>query len=503
MGDAAQVRGFQGTVAGFGRTNPVTLPENIAILGIAVLAVVVVAALGFLLHLPLSAAEPLELVVVLLVALRRGLLQASITSLVAVLCLDYLFTQPLFTFTVSDPQNWISLITFEISALFVSKLSSKVRSHAARVDQQQRRAMSLYELSRALLYVQEQRPIADQLSPLIRELAGVEGVAFWMKMEGGSTDPRSPLSGLVQAAYEACTEERNLDDIPNRRSSRTLRLGVTVIGGMALEGWEPDPFIADAIASLAALAFERSRANRQESRAEIARDAEQLRTAVLDGLAHSFKTPLTAIQTASSGLLAVGQLTAMQTELVSIIDDRATMLAQLTTQLLQTAALDAKQIRLHRTTVSLTDLIDNVVRERDEEVQQRITLHIPLGLDGDDVDAPLFELALQQLVDNAAKYSAPRTVIDVTVEQGRWETVVAVSNVGRVGFSIRPDETTKIFERFYRGTRSEYGPAGTGLGLSVVQKIAEAHGGRAWVECRDETATFHLGIPRRRGGKHG
>lgn len=464
---------------------------------------VVLAILCFFVHLSLAAAEPVELLWVLFAALRLGLAQASLTSVVAVLCLDYLFTEPLFAFTVTDSQNWIVLLTFETVALAVSRLSWKVRLHATEAEEQKRRALTLYDLSRAILYVHQGRPMADQLAPLIQKTVGVDEVAFWSTTEGGASDPNQPLSGPLQSAYQAYAKNRNVDDPANSCSSRVLRLGVTAIGGMTLQGWVPDPLMADAVASLAALAFERARANRQESRAEIARDAEQLRTAVLDGLAHSFKTPLTAIRTASSGLLAVGQLTAMQTELISIIDDRATMLSQLTTQLLQTAALDAKQIRLRRTRVRMLDLIHKVVTEQDPGVQTRTLLQGEPTLAHDDVDAPLIELALHQLIDNAEKYSAPETAIAITVEQSEWETVVAVKNVGRPGFLIRPEEKTKIFERFYRGVRDDYGPSGTGLGLSVVKKIAEAHGGRAWVECDRETTRFLLAVPRSRGGIHG
>ena len=375
--------------------------------------------------------------------------------------------------------------------------------HSAEAEEQKKRALTLYELSRAILYVQQQRPTAEQLSPLIRDLVGVEAVTFWSKTEGASTDQSLPSTVPFQTAYEAYLGGRNIDDLENRWSSRSLRLGVTVIGGMTLQGWRPDPLMADAVASLAALAFERARANRQESRAQVARDAEQLRTAVLDGLAHGFKTPLTAIQTASSGLLAVGNLTAMQAELISIIDDRATMLSQLTTQLLQTAALEAKQIRLHRTRVRLTDLIDGVVHAQEPGVQARIVFQGTQDLLEDDVDPPLFGMALEQLVDNAAKYSAPETAIILAVEQGKWETLVSVTNEGRADFMIPAQDTTKIFDRFYRGVRDEYGPPGTGLGLSVVKKIAEAHSGRAWVECGETTTRFVFAVPRQRGAEHG
>src|ERR1700722_17677845 len=88
---------------------------------------IVIAAIGFLFRVNLSTAGSLELILVLLVALRFGFVQATVVSVTAFWCLNFLFTAPLFTFVVADPQNWVSLFTFEAAALLVSGFSKKVR----------------------------------------------------------------------------------------------------------------------------------------------------------------------------------------------------------------------------------------------------------------------------------------------------------------------------------------------------------------------------------------
>lgn len=454
---------------------------------------IVVAVIGFLLRVNLSTAGSLELLLVLLVALRLGLLQATVFSITACLCLNFFFTEPVLRFVVADPQNWLSLFTFEAAALLVSRLSTKVGLHAAQTEEQRARAVKLYELSRAVLLI-DQRSTSDQLRALIREIFAVEDVQFWIadQLIGPAQETEPPQAN--HQAYEAYREENNRDDFIAGYSQRILKLGTSLIGGMAMRGWRVDPLSAEAIASIAAITFARSRAIQLENRAEVERNAERLRTAVLDGLAHGFKTPLTAIQTASSGLLAIDGLSATQLELVSIIDERATMLSQLTTRLLQTAALEAKEIHLRRSHTSMADLLRKVVRQQEEDVRARISVDTPANLRSNDLDAPMIELALQQLVDNAAKYSAIGTPIPIMVQQIATETLVVVQNETTMSSFIRPDERTRIFERFYRGVDAVYGPAGTGLGLSIVRKIAEAHGGRAWVECSDTTTRFTLSI---------
>jgi two-component system sensor histidine kinase KdpD len=82
---------------------------------------------------------------------------------------------------------------------------------------------------------------------------------------------------------------------------------VRPVGAVALCGTEMTQLTATALASLSAIAMERARVIEKQSHAEAARQAEQLRTAVLDALAHKFKTPLAVIRTASSGLPAAGE----------------------------------------------------------------------------------------------------------------------------------------------------------------------------------------------------
>jgi two-component system, OmpR family, sensor histidine kinase KdpD len=457
---------------------------------------IVIAAAGFLLRVNLSTAGSLELLLVLLVALRLGFFQATVVSIVAFLGLNFLFTAPVFTFVVVDPQNWVSLLTFEATALLVSGLSSKVRLHAAQAEEQRARAVKLYELSRAVLLIDQRGSTSDQLCRLVSEIFDVEDVQFWMAHETEPTERN-------QQAHETYLEEKDNDDHIACCSQRVLRLGTNIMGGMTMRRWRIDPLAADAVASVAAISFARARAIQMENRAEVERDAERLRTAVLDGLAHGFKTPLTAIKTASSGLLAIDCLSATQLELVSIIDERATMLSQLTTRLLQTAALEAKEIHLRRSNTSLADLLQKVVRQQEEEVRARIEIALPAHLLNDQVDAPMMELALQQLVDNAVKYSAIATPIPIAIKQIPTETAVVVQNATTTGSAIRVEERSRIFERFYRGIDAVYGPSGTGLGLSIVKKIAEAHGGRAWVECSEDTTRFTLSIQRYEKEKNG
>ncbi len=456
--------------------------------------VAAIAGCAFLLHFNLSTAGSLQLLLVVLVSLRWGFFQATIVSIASVASLNFLFTRPILQLTVTDPQNWVALATFEATALLVSGLSAKVQAQTVEARLQQARIEKLYHLSRAILLIDPRRPTGDQLSALIRELMQVNAVDFWVAQEW-SLVPVTVAENVVEAlgVYQG---QSDTDDPELETSKRVLRLGTTPIGGMVLRGWKTDSLLADAVASLAAVAFERARAIEKENRAELARNAEQLRTAVLDGLAHGFKTPLTAVQTASSGLLAIGRLSPTQTELVSIIDEQATLLTQLTTRLLQTAALEAREMRLRRTLCSMPALLQQVLLEQTEATRARVEIAAPVCPLHIEVDAQLISLALLQLIDNAAKYSSVGSLISVTIMQEPTETQVIVANRGSI---IRHEERERIFNRYYRGVDALHGPTGTGLGLSIVKKTAEAHGGRAWVESQENCTRFFITVQHPKG----
>ncbi|MCU1291817.1 MAG: integral rane sensor signal transduction histidine kinase [Bryobacterales bacterium] len=477
-------------------------PKTMRISSALLSAVLVVGAAGvaFGMRFNLSTAGSLELLLIVLIALRWGRFHATVASVFAVFCLNYLFIPPIFKLTVTEPGNWVSHLTFESTALLVGALSSKARINAARADLQRQRTAKLYELSRAILLLDWRNSTAAQLASLIREMVGVEWVDLWVIYDPAHTSTGDEAILSEDSAEQTYCEGKDSDDLDLRTSRRVLHLGTTPIGAMVLRGWDIDPLLADAVGSLAAIAFERARSLENEKRAEASRNIEQLRTAVLDGLAHAFKTPLTAIQTASSGLLAIGRMTETQTELVSIIDGEAGMLSKLATRLLQTAALEAKQVRLSRSKFSAVALIESLMQTQEQTARDRIELIAASPVILVEADAELIRLAVGQLLDNAVKYSKVDSKIQVSVVQGDVETLISVVNSG---VAIGAEERDRVFERFYRGPDAVRGPAGTGLGLSIVKKIAEAHQGRTWVKCEGDKTSFVFAMPNHRGVSNG
>jgi two-component system sensor histidine kinase KdpD len=329
---------------------------------------------------------------------------------------------------------------------------------------------------------------------LIREEFGLSAAVLFDARTARTYTMGDNSWDVEQLARNAYFRDKEEFDSDTRVWSWPLRLGARPVGGLVLCGGNLTPLIATAIASLSAIALERARSFENENRAEAARQIEQLRTGVLDALAHQFKTPLTVIMTASSGLLAGGSLPDPQAELITLIDEQAKELNEVTSRLLGAAELDGAHLKPQREPLLLSSIVkESLATLDDQQCRSRFQVSIADPEPQVLADSKLIETALAQLVDNAVKYSDPGSPIAIEVDAAEGEVIVTVRDQGLI---ITPADRDHIFERFYRGAGSEPRTAGTGLGLSIVQKIAHAHRGRVWVESDPEHGTaFSLALP--------
>jgi two-component system, OmpR family, sensor histidine kinase KdpD len=436
---------------------------------------------AFRLRLNLSAASSVSLLVIVLASLRFGFWPATGASVVAVVCLDYFFTAPVLAFEIADPQNWIALLSFEFTALVVSRLSIQVQDH-----------MREAVIHRHLL--NRQQPPGPQIVELIVRHINVESTAIF-----DSTFARSDSAGVSheqnqQLARDTYLSDASHDDQELQKWLRVLRTGSSSIGAMVLCGGNLTPVVVDAITSLVATAMERSRSFEKESRAEAIRYGEQLRKTILDGLAHAFKTPLTVIHAGTSGLLEMKHLSPAQAELIEMIREQSTQLETMTNRFLRMAKLDSTEAQLRLEHVLVSQLIDEILNDSSDQlyghpVQVCIAdrnLEVP-------ADRQLLALTITELLLNAAKYSSADSPIGLSAEKLNDQVVVAVHNDGSW---IAPEEKELIFERFYRSPTTKHRAPGGGVGLALAKKTVAAHRGEVWVSSEPDTGTtFFMSLP--------
>jgi two-component system sensor histidine kinase KdpD len=431
------------------------------------------------------------LLAILGLATRRGLLEAIVASFAGALCFNYFFLPPVGTFTVADPENWVALGAFLVTAVVASQLSASARKRAREAARRQHEMERLYGLSRALLLLDTKGGVAGQLAGEIARVFRLPAVALSERAtqqvhRAGPEDIGVPDGGLREAAERGTRSH----DPAAAVSILPVTLGSLPLGSLAVRGEGVSGTALEAVASLAAIALERARAAELAGRAEAARQSEELKSTLLDALAHEFKTPLTSIKVAVSALLA--DEGAPPRELLTIVEEETDRLNALVSEAIQMARIDAGKMRLERRSQTVPDLVSSALGKMGSAAGERdLRLEIPDPFPDVVVDGELVGLVIRQLLGNALKYSEPDSPISIRAHGGDGWVTIAIHNRGP---GISPEEQSRIFERFYR--IAESGAPGTGMGLAIARNIVEAHGGRIWVESRPgEGSEFSFTIP--------
>ena len=436
------------------------------------------------------------LVAILFIAARWGLTEALVGSFVAVGCFNYFFLPPIRTFTVADPQNWVALIAFLATSITASHFSTHAKKRTLEATDRQREMEKLYALSRSILLIEPTHPEPKQLAMQIAQSFAADAVALYDRdadkfFRAGPQDFHDSDGRLRQAALEGTL----FRDAAAHSVVTSVRLGARPIGSLGIHGVELSDSALQGLSNLVAIGLERLRVQEAASKAEAARQSDELKSTLLDALAHEFKPPLTSIKAASTALLSSNALRPeQQRELLSIVDEETDRLSVLVTEAIQMARIEAGRVILRRESHSVQELVESVLNKLRTVVEDRkIQVNIAAGLPPVWVDGELIEVALRQLIDNALKYSPAGSPVALAAESKEGRVVVSVADHGP---GIPEAEQSRIFEKFYRAEASRHQIPGAGLGLVIAREIIHAHGGEIWVDSKPgEGSIFEFSLP--------
>ena len=439
----------------------------------------------------------LYLIIVVLQSLFGDFVASAVVSIIADLCLNFFFVPPIFSFRVSDSSDIWALIAFLITGLVITRLMTQVRQEAETSELQRHEMKLLYELTQRLLALGPDDLLMTKAVGLFREVFRVQAVCLY---DGANTELYSDgesRNGLAERTRAAYISRQDADDNVSGVFIRCLRAAGQTIGAIGFDGLRDAELTAGPLTALAAAMLERARVFRDATHADAAAQAEVFRGAILDALAHEFKTPLATIVTAAGGLRETSGLRPDQLELAETAEMEASRLGRLTSRLLRIARLDREEVKPQ---LELTDIVELVTHLADEYTERWTDRKLSLTRDVTSAevlaDAELLRLAMLQLLDNACKYSHSGSAIKIGIESQHELVAVRVWNSGS---PIAPNERARIFERFYRGTEARHVAPGSGLGLYVARKIAQAHGGNLDLDGGDaldsEGTSFRLTIP--------
>jgi two-component system, OmpR family, sensor histidine kinase KdpD len=454
------------------------------------------------------------LTVIVGIAARFGLWPSLFASVVSALSYNFFFTEPYYTFRISDPRDVIAVVFFTIVAIVVSNVAARVRTLAVSAMARARTTETLYAFSRKLAGV---GTLDDLLWATAYQAALMLKVRVVLLLpENGSIvvkagyPPEDVLDQADLAAARWAWEHnrpagRGSDTLPGaKRLFLPMRTGRGAIGVVGIDSDKPGPLLTpdqrrllDALIDQSALAIERVDLVDDLDQAKRRVEADRLRSALLTSISHDLKTPLAAIIGAAGTLKSFpSELTDQgKIELLSTIVDESERLNRFIANLLDMTKLEAGSIKPNAARHDVNEVVGSVL-ERASKILARHNVEVDTAADLPmlDLDPVLFEQALFNLLDNAAKYSPPDTKIRIEAWQKDSTVKLAVSDEGP---GIPAHEIDRIFEKFHRADKQDQVQAGTGLGLAISRGFIEAMGGSLVAGNRSDRpgAVFTIAMP--------
>lgn len=488
---------------------------------------------GHVLHrvLALNNMALVFLTAVLASAVTGGLAPSLYASVISVLAFNYFFLPPLYTFTISDPENIVALLVFAVVSVIASNLTARVRAQAVTARLRAKTTEDLYQFSRKLAGVVTMDDLLWATAYQIAAMLKVHVVLLLPENGPGDDAGKGPGKGsvAVRAGYppEDVIEDADLaaavwaweNNRPTGKGADTLpgakwlflpmRTGRGVVGVVGIDtgggkgrtgGYlTPDERrLLDALIDQAALAIERVTLAEDVDRSKLAAETERLRSALLTSISHDLRTPLASILGSATSLVGYGPMMdeGDRRDLAATIQEEAERLNRFIANLLDMTRLESGAIRPRTGAVDLSEVVGSAL-ERVSRILagHRVEVDLAAGLPMVDIDAVLIEQALFNLLDNAGKYAPAGSTITV---RGRQDGALVRIEVLDEGGGIPPEDVERIFDKFYRVHAQDRQRAGTGLGLAICRGFVEAMGGTVTAGNRRDRsgAVFTLTLPK-------
>src|SRR3984893_10179072 len=405
---------------------------------------------------------------------------------------DFLFIPPRFTFYISHFHDFMMFCAYFVIAIVIGHLATKLREREQSERRREERATALYRLTRALAASRDLDEALPKVLALIKSSFQADA-AVWLRDESGlSLHPAStfmPSSKDESVAMWTFQKKqaagKSTDTLPDAEA-----LHLPIVTGDRAEGvltvrLSTLPTIEqrellDAFAAQLALFVNKERALEQSRTAQLARQSEKLQKTLFDSVSHELITPLAAMTA------ALQQAQPDCAELQQAVG----RLTRTVNHLLDATRLESGLLQPFREWCEPGDLLREAVASaglKDHAVKINVAKNLPTI----SVDARLIQQALGALLSNASAHAKTDQPIEVSAARDDSMLVFSVADQGP---GLVPGEESKVFEKFYRGSRAR--PGGLGLGLSIARQLIEAHGGQIVAQNREEGgARFSIRLP--------
>ncbi|MCP3798029.1 sensor histidine kinase KdpD [Allokutzneria sp. A3M-2-11 16] len=389
---------------------------------------------------------------IVVVALVGGLGPALLASIGSALMLNFFFTEPLFTLTISAQENVITLVAMVVVGIMVALVVDRAARRAGQAARARTEAALLSSYAHTVLTHPE--PV-QRLLEKVRENFGLTSVAL-LEKSGGS------WKRVAVVGVDAC----------DRPGQADVDIAVTPDVHLALRGRAlaaADRKVLEGAAGQALLALRQQRLSAQSAEAQRKAETTELRTALLSAVGHDLRTPLTSIK-ASIGSLRDPELALSDSdtaELLEAIEESADRLAKLVDNLLDSSRLATGAVRPRYRPTGFYEAVARALSFMDGHARVKVDVDDRLPLVRADVG--LLERVIANVVDNALRHGGGAVEVRASAHAALVE--LRVVDYGR---GLPKGAADEVFAPFQRLGDSS---SGVGLGLSVAKGFTEAMGG--------------------------
>jgi two-component system sensor histidine kinase KdpD len=437
----------------------------------------------------------LFLLAVLFSAIKLGRGPAVLTAFLSVAAFDFFFVPHRFSFAVSDIEYLVTFAVMLTVALSIAHLTTGLGFQAKVAESRERRMRALYEMARELssaLVVEQIEEIGDRFVsstfgvhahlllpddkgklPVTIERGDVLdlGIAQWALDHGesaGCGTDTLPASHYLYVPLKATMRVRGVMAIAPRQEGGLLN--------------PEQQRLLDTFAALIGIALERVHYITVAQEALVSMESERLRNGLLSSISHDLRTPLTGLVGLIDAMMLIEpKLEPQHQEFAGAIREQAMRTSAQVNNLLDMARLQAGKVTLKREWQPLEDAVGAALQARAAVLGgHSVHIDLPGDLPVLELDAVLMERVFCNLLENAAKYTPPGSVIEISARVAGSEVEISVCDNGP---GLPHGREQAIFEKFTRG-QEESNVVGVGLGLAIVRAIVAAHGGRVWANNR-------------------
>jgi two-component system, OmpR family, sensor histidine kinase KdpD len=443
-------------------------------------------------YAPLPNVSMIFLMAVLFSAVSFGIWPAVCASALSFLAYNYFFIEPLYTFQVTQPHEFLALLVFLVVAIVTSALAGRVRGQALTANERARVMRRLYEFTRRLSGFTLADDIAGGAAGEIN--ADLRRPVFVFLGHGDAASlaaawppddaPLPQVTAAVRRMLAPLEPGRDAVAPPSGWHFAPLRgqngpIGVIAVGpdgaDVALDA--EAQALLKTLAEQTAAAIERAFLARDMAAAQQNAEAERVRNILLTSISHDFRTPLACILGSATSLIEF-RSTLRETDKATLLQDikvEAEGLDEMVKNLLAMTRIDAGALELRRDWTDLREVAERVVSAaRRRGAQLIFAIDLPADLPMIRADALLIEQALANVVNNAVAHTPPGTKLVIDAVLTEHKVALRVTNDGPgIAAGILP----RIFDKFVRAASRADRGGGAGLGLAIAKGIVVAHGG--------------------------